>query len=54
MPHNTERARATVLEPKSPNEATPMRNPVSHVQIVGALISGFLLLVLATIAAILT
>ncbi len=54
MPHNIESARATVLEPKSPDEASPMRNPVSHVHIVGALISGFVLLLLATIALLLT
>jgi hypothetical protein len=54
MPHNNESARATVLEPKSPDEASPMRNPVSHVHIVGALISGFVLLLLATIALLLT
>jgi hypothetical protein len=50
MPHNTESARASVLAPKRPDEASPMRNPVSHVHIVGALISGFVLLILATIA----
>jgi hypothetical protein len=38
MPHNTESARATVLEPKRPEDATPMRDPVNHVHIVGALI----------------
>jgi hypothetical protein len=50
MPHNTESARATVLEPKSPHEATPMRNPVTHVHIVGAMISGVILVLLALIA----
>jgi len=50
MPHNTASARATVLEPKSPDEATPMRNPVTHVHIVGAMISGVILVVLALIA----
>jgi hypothetical protein len=54
MPHNIESARATVLEPKRPDEVTPMRNPVSHVHIVGALISGFVLLILATIAVLVT
>jgi hypothetical protein len=44
MPHNIESARATVLEPNRPDDVTPMRNPVSHVHIVGALISGFVLL----------
>jgi hypothetical protein len=50
MPHNTESARASVLAPKNPDEATPMRNPVSHVHIVGALISGVVLLILAALA----
>jgi hypothetical protein len=54
MPHNTESARATVLEPKCPHEATPMRDPVSHVYIVGALISAFILVLLAAIAALVT
>lgn len=50
MPHNTESARATVLEPKLDEEATPMRDPVNHVHIVGALIGGLVLFVLAAIA----
>lgn len=54
MPQASESARATVLEPKSPTEATPMRNPVTHVHIVGALISGIILLILATIAVLIT
>jgi hypothetical protein len=54
MPHNIESARATLLAPKNPDEATPMRNPVSHVHIVGALIGGIVLLILATIAVLTT
>jgi hypothetical protein len=54
MPHNIESARATLLAPKNPDEATPMRNPVSHVHIVGALIGGIVLLILATIAGLTT
>ena len=54
MPHNAESARATVFEPKRPDEATPMRNPVSHVHIVGGLISGIVLLILAAIAVVVT
>jgi hypothetical protein len=50
MPHTTESARATVLDPKRPDEATPMRNPVTHVHIVGAMISAVILVVLALIA----
>lgn len=50
MPHNIESARATVLEPKGQDEATPIRHPVSHVHIVGALIAGFIFILLATIA----
>jgi hypothetical protein len=49
MPHSTESAKANVLEPKSPDEATPMRNPVTHLHIVGAMISGVILVVLAFI-----
>jgi hypothetical protein len=50
MPHNIESARANVLQPKSRDEATPRRNPVSHLHIVGALIIGFVLLILAVLA----
>jgi hypothetical protein len=50
MPHSIESARATVLEPKSPDEATPMRNPVTHVHIVSAMISCVILVLLALIA----
>jgi hypothetical protein len=50
VPHNTESARATVLEPKRLDEATPMRDPVNHVHIVGALIGGIVLFVMAAIA----
>ncbi len=54
MPHNVESARATVLEPKKQDEATPMRDPVNHVHIVGGLIGGIVLFLLAVLAVVIT
>jgi hypothetical protein len=50
MPHNPESARATVLDAQK-EAAKPLRNPVSHVYIIGGAIAGFVMLLLALVAA---
>ena len=54
MPHNQESARATVLAPQSDKTESAMRNPIGHVQIVGGVTGGLVLLVLLGLAAVLT
>ena len=54
MPHNQESARATVLAPQNEKSHSAMHNPIGHVQIVGGVIAGLVLLVLLGIAAVLT
>jgi hypothetical protein len=49
MPHNSETARPTVLEPSEPK--SQLRNPISQVQLVGAAIGALVLLLLAVFAA---
>ena len=54
MPHNQESARATVLAPQNDRRKSAMHNPIGHIQIVGGVIGGLVLLVLLGVAAVFT
>jgi hypothetical protein len=54
MPHNQESARATVLTPEDESQRKPLHNPISQIQLVGGVIAGLVLLLLAAVAAVVT
>ena len=54
MPHNPESARATVLTADDESQRKPLHNPISQIQLVGGVIGGLVLLLLAAVAAVMT
>ena len=54
MPHTPESARATVLAPKDETKRKSLHNPISQIQLVGGVIGGLLLVLLAAVAAVIT